>query len=962
MTGTFIRKALDFRHAVILAAAILTGHLALVAIVEDASLRVIIVDLLLPVEGALAVAALAYAAHRSASHSRRLRDAWGILVLAYVAWTLGDVVWAIIEIVLRQDPFPSVADGLYLSFYPLFLIGVLRLPATRLTRREGLAMLLDISIVLLSAALVSWNFLIGPLAMTRATDLWTLVFSLAYPLFDLVLLGALLVLLFRPFETQRRMPLFLLAGAATTLIVTDTIFGYQSIAETYVSGSWVDAGWMIGFLFAALAGVAQAEEPIAPASADALPRLNTWSLYLPYGWLTLAYGLLGWSHDHALPMGFFALALGVGAVIALALVRQTLALRENARLHEQVRGELLERARAEASLRAQKELFENLVTLARATVEQPTLEATLQNALQTAAALTGAEYGDLILLDPAGAPTHSLVLRADKTSQFDQGVIAARVLDKGLAGWVARQRQAALLADTERDERWLHMPEIAPPIRSALCVPIVSGATLAGVLTLVHSQPGHFDAEHLRLMQTAADQMALAMRNAQNFDAQQRAATRQATLYRVLSAVSQQLDPVKVTQSAVETIAALTGWAHVNIALPDAERAHWIIQGAGGALAPLEGMTRPIGAGIIGRVFRTGVTQCVADVLTDPDYIAAHPAIRSELATPLRRGGSIIGVLNIESDHPGAFGAEEAQLAESLADAVALALDNARLYEETERLGAFNENIVQSMEEGILIEDATGTITFVNPRTEALLGYAPGELIGRHWSTIVAPEMIARVEEEVGQRPQGVASRYETVLLTKRGARVPVIVGARPAFRSGRFNGVLSVFTDITERKQAEERLVYLSTHDVLTGLYNRAYFEEELARLERGRQFPVSILMADADRMKEVNDTLGHAAGDELLRHAARVLQSAFRGEDLVARIGGDEFAVLLPNANALVAADALARLRERVEAHNRENPSHALSFSLGVATGERDIPLAEVLKEADRRMYRDKFAKSAR
>ena len=143
----------------------------------------------------------------------------------------------------------------------------------------------------------------------------------------------------------------------------------------------------------------------------------------------------------------------------------------------------------------------------------------------------------------------------------------------------------------------------------------------------------------------------------------------------------------------------------------------------------------------------------------------------------------------------------------------------ARLYDEANRLRAFNENIVQSMEEGVLLEDVTGHIIFANPRIARLLDYTPEELAGRHWTAIVAPEYRAEVEEKTTGLPQSAANRYEAVLLSRHDQRVPVIISSRALFDNGRFAGVLSVFTDITERKGAEEAL--LETESMARALLN---------------------------------------------------------------------------------------------------------------------------------------------
>ena len=164
------------------------------------------------------------------------------------------------------------------------------------------------------------------------------------------------------------------------------------------------------------------------------------------------------------------------------------------------------------------------------------------------------------------------------------------------------------------------------------------------------------------------------------------------------------------------------------------------------------------------------------------------------------------------------------------------------------------------------------------------------------------------------------------------------------------------VLSDISVEKQAEINLQYLSMHDALTGLYNRSYFEESLGRLEYGRQFPISILMADVDKLKIINDHFGHAAGDRLLKRIALLLTVSFRIDDVIARIGGDEFAILMPGSTESAAEAALLRFRHILQEHNAAYAETPLQLSCGISTAEIKVPLLETLKKADANMYLEK------
>jgi len=249
-----------------------------------------------------------------------------------------------------------------------------------------------------------------------------------------------------------------------------------------------------------------------------------------------------------------------------------------------------------------------------------------------------------------------------------------------------------------------------------------------------------------------------------------------------------------------------------------------------------------------------------------------------------------------------------------------------------------------------------GTIRQVNLHGARLLGLERARLVGRRFGLFVerdrSPSFATFLEQAFTSQ---VRQTCEMILQKEDGE---VFWGQIEAVVVKDCQECHMVVMDIHARKQAERKLQHLSMHDQLTELYNRSYFIETLERLERGRQFPVSILMADVDHLKMVNDSLGHAVGDAMLKRVAQVLTLTFRSEDVIARIGGDEFAVLLPNTDGKAADAVVRRFHEILKEHNSncftEKP---LSISIGIATaGEYGISLNETMKRADAKMYLQK------
>lgn len=202
----------------------------------------------------------------------------------------------------------------------------------------------------------------------------------------------------------------------------------------------------------------------------------------------------------------------------------------------------------------------------------------------------------------------------------------------------------------------------------------------------------------------------------------------------------------------------------------------------------------------------------------------------------------------------------------------------------------------------------------------------------------------------------------DSLLRISNGSQIPIIRKAVPIEIDGK-PFIVESFVDMSRSKQAEERLKYYGLHDPLTGLYNRARFEEEMQSVSSGGFSSAGIIICDVDNLKIINDTWGHQAGDEILVAAAKVLKASFRQGDVIARIGGDEFAILLPNATMSVVDSACRRIQNRVIEYNASDPRITLGLSIGCAARELSkASISQIFKEADDRLYQEKEKKRSK
>ncbi len=281
-----------------------------------------------------------------------------------------------------------------------------------------------------------------------------------------------------------------------------------------------------------------------------------------------------------------------------------------------------------------------------------------------------------------------------------------------------------------------------------------------------------------------------------------------------------------------------------------------------------------------------------------------------------------------------------------------------------ERHQKYFHNLFNNSPQAIAFVDQENKIININPRFEILFGYKSTEAIADKLDDLVVPQENFNENSHFFRSVlQGEPLTVETTSRNKKGERIPVSMMGYPVRIDEDYRGVFVIFEDISERKAFEEQLRYQAFHDALTGIPNRVLLMERidraLARSKRIASYQFAVLLIDLDRFKSINDSLGHLAGDELLKTISNRIVNSIRDMDTVARLGGDEFAVLIEDLND---TDELTVIIKRVQKNIErpvqigENTVH-ISSSIGVVIKtDRYDSTVEVLRDADLAMYHAK------
>ncbi len=264
-----------------------------------------------------------------------------------------------------------------------------------------------------------------------------------------------------------------------------------------------------------------------------------------------------------------------------------------------------------------------------------------------------------------------------------------------------------------------------------------------------------------------------------------------------------------------------------------------------------------------------------------------------------------------------------------------------------------------SIGDGVMVVDINGRIEMLNAVAQELVGWSQEEARGKQYQDVFvlsreqAGQSIQDPVERALALDHAVEMENHAVLTSRNGTRYYLEDSAAPVKdESGTTLGVVLVFRNVTEKKEQQQEIEFLSYHDALTGLYNRRFFEEEVSRLDTRRNLPVSLIIGDVNNLKLTNDVFGHAYGDLLLKSLAGALGKVCRADDIIARWGGDEFALLLPKTGLAEAQQIIARIRDefgkvRIKAVNG-------SVSMGAAAKLQESEnIRDTVDKAEEEMY---------
>ncbi len=470
-----------------------------------------------------------------------------------------------------------------------------------------------------------------------------------------------------------------------------------------------------------------------------------------------------------------------------------------------------------------------LFDISRELVSDLELKTVLQRVLYLSMETVEAQSASIIILNNHAEPVDAAIIIDGEVHEGSVERLQT-TLEDGLAGWVVRNRQPALVTDTSKDERWMirtYSDQQSPRTKSSLCAPLIVRNQLVGVITFTNAKTSYYTNQHLDIIQAIADQAAIAVQNAQLFQASQQRADVMAVLAETAAAVSASLDLDEVLDRIMDQISRTMKVEAVSIGLIEKTSSEVVFQAVWGEHPPREiGQRVKFNQGVIGWVAQHGESAIVPDVKDDirfsiPPTLENGYQLKSIAAAPILMEGEVIGVL--EALNPAEpFSSDDLLLLKGIGGLAGTAIRHAQLFKEVQRAHARYRQLFEDNIDPIIISDWEGKILEANQEAIKLSGYSETELRSMqlyHFTQVDWKSVGINFSELTDGDPRS----YESYLQPKLGPSIPVDVHVHSVNISDQ-DGLQWIMRDITEFKKLDrlrEDLASMIYHDLRSPLSN---------------------------------------------------------------------------------------------------------------------------------------------
>jgi diguanylate cyclase (GGDEF)-like protein/PAS domain S-box-containing protein len=923
---TTISPPNSFRWLIKATGVLILSLVALLIFIRGENLRTVLYDIASPIQNSLIAGLLFFTARLTAYTRPKQAESWRLWALAFVFYALGDFYWAILEVILKVAPFPSLSDLFYSLSYIFLWLGLVRYPVDNLSAGERSLMWLDNIIVVLGTGLVYWVFLIYP--MIRASgevDFFSALLAVAYPILDMILLWTLLIFFRNRLHQSTYIPLVLMGFSLLSQIIGDSFFAHQSLNASINSNISTQLGWTVGLIFLVFAIIKQVNSALGeknqPVPASQGKPFNSWPLYLPYIWLIISYSVLAASAPMA--GNSLTLYLAIGLIFGLVILRQVLMLNDNERLFHQTAKQTTALQENETNLRRITENMYDIIT-------QIGADGTILYSSSSLLWVLGIEPAEL-----QGKMIFERIHPDD--------------MDKAMT--IFSQAAKDKIRPKPFEIRYEHINGEYLWMECAASMLLDSQGEFSGAIL---SSRDISERKRMEIELNASEQRyRLLAVNASDVIW----ATDMNLQMTFISPAVQKLRGYSVPQAMSQTILQSLTQESAEYALQFFAQIMMEVETQ--PVEPLPGASRTLELEMTRKDGSTVWTETQMSFLLDEQDKPNGVLGVTRDITERRRSEEKLRQLNADLEDR-----VKARTAELVAEINERQQVESALRESEERY----ELAARGANDGQWDWNLKTNTIYYSLRWKTMIGMEPDDLQNdpQEWFSRIHPEDLAGFKTAMDDHLKGNRSHFETeyrILHANGNERWMLCRGLAVRDAQGQAYRMAGSQTDITERKIAEERLTFDALHDSLTGLPNRALLLDRLQqRLEYGKRHMdrlFAVLFLDLDRFKVINDSLGHTAGDNFLVNVSQRLQLCVRHEDTISRLGGDEFAILLNEINEL--GDAF-QVADRIQAQLAQgtlvgsvNRSSSTSIGITVYNGQYTEP-EEMLRDADSAMYRAK------